>query len=198
MVREMYRKISGWDATLEPCPFCGSAAELWEYSPSEDHHQKVVMCSNNGDEDADTEECPMFMPPDGFYRATKSEARDIWNTRKALAALQAEPDQAISEAYDSGFRRCTEWARRDDLLCDVGSPAYLKDKAFDLRFDAGVEVALQPTKLPEGLPDLITHCRKIMYPMVTSGCAEIVESMQAALARVEASIAAAPAAGEGE
>lgn len=83
MVREQYYRINGWDATLEPCPFCGSPAEMWEYSPHDDCHQKVAMCSNGGDEDNGTDECPMYMPPQGFYKATKLEARNTWNTRKA-------------------------------------------------------------------------------------------------------------------
>ena len=86
MARDMYRRIEGWDATLEPCPFCGSPAEMWEYEPSPNHYQKVVMCSNNGEaEEYEGErlECPMYMPSDGFYKATKNEARNIWNTRKA-------------------------------------------------------------------------------------------------------------------
>lgn len=82
MAREEYSKITGWDAVLESCPFCGSPAEMWEYSPNDDYYQKVVMCSNSGDEDKGTEECPMYIPPSGFYRATKLEAMKIWNTRK--------------------------------------------------------------------------------------------------------------------
>jgi hypothetical protein len=82
MAREMYRKAKSLNIKILPCPFCGSESELWEYSPNDDHHQKVVMCSNAGDdEDQEDEGCPMYMPPEGFYMATKREAVAIWNKR---------------------------------------------------------------------------------------------------------------------
>jgi hypothetical protein len=81
-MREMYRKIDGWDDRLERCPFCGYAAEMWEYEPTPEHYQKVVMCANGGD-GQDEPECPMYMPPEGFYRATKVDAAEAWNKRIA-------------------------------------------------------------------------------------------------------------------
>lgn len=78
--KELYHKIDGYDDQLHNCPFCGSKAELWEYSISGDYFQKVAVCSKS--EDDDTEECPMYMPPDGFYKATKKEAIEVWNTRQ--------------------------------------------------------------------------------------------------------------------
>lgn len=79
-MNEMYTKILN-AGELRPCPFCGHRADLWEYSPNKETFQKVVMCSNGGDEDEDVEPCPMYMPPEGFYKARKSEAEAIWNHR---------------------------------------------------------------------------------------------------------------------
>ena len=84
MVREMYKKLET-SKHIEPCPFCGYPAELWEYEPVPGHFQKVVMCTNldnqGEDEDKDDCGCPMYMPPNGFYKATKREAILIWNNR---------------------------------------------------------------------------------------------------------------------
>ena len=74
-MRERYKKIEGWGQALKPCPFCGTHAEMWEYESG--------LCGNKGDEDGEVECCPMYMPPDGFYKATKLEAMNLWNTRKA-------------------------------------------------------------------------------------------------------------------
>lgn len=93
--REQYRKINGWDATLEPCPFCGSAAEMWEYSPHDGCHQKVVMCNKAGDESKGIDECPMYMPSDGFCAATKNQAREIWNTRHTGSQSPAVVDTDV-------------------------------------------------------------------------------------------------------
>ena len=38
----------------------------------------------------------------------------------------------LQQAYRLGFMRAAQWANRDDLKSDVGSPAYLKDMAEDL------------------------------------------------------------------
>ena len=34
-------------------------------------------------------------------------------------------------AYDAGFRRASDWARRDDLLHDMESTAYVRDREYD-------------------------------------------------------------------
>ena len=75
MCREEFKKVEGWDKTLEPCPFCGNGAEMWEYISNENMHQKVVCCSESGDEFGG--ECPMYLPSDGFYKSTKNEARNV-------------------------------------------------------------------------------------------------------------------------
>ena len=58
---------------IKPCPFCGSAGELNSYEKSFGYARKVVCCSN--------EDCPMDLPPEGFYASTKKEALEIWNKR---------------------------------------------------------------------------------------------------------------------
>ena len=36
---------------------------------------------------------------------------------------------AVEAAYDAGFAMCAaEWSHRDDLIADIGSPAYLADR----------------------------------------------------------------------
>jgi hypothetical protein len=40
-------------------------------------------------------------------------------------------------AYRLGFLRAADWARRDDLRADVGSPAYLREMAADLSGTSG-------------------------------------------------------------
>lgn len=81
MSKEDFKKIEGYDATLEPCPFCGSPAELWEITHTKETANKFGACTNAGDEINDDEGCPMYMPNDGFYKATKVEAVNEWNKR---------------------------------------------------------------------------------------------------------------------
>jgi hypothetical protein len=82
-MRELYKKITGYDGELKPCPFCGEHAELWEFSPSDELFQKVAMCSNSSDENAEPpiEGCPMYMSTPGFHKGTKREAISAWNKR---------------------------------------------------------------------------------------------------------------------
>ena len=80
-MREEYKKLDSVSYFhIKKCPFCGSPAELWEHQLANGTYRKVVMCSNGGD-GLDDEGCPMYMPPDGFYQATKLAAIDIWNNR---------------------------------------------------------------------------------------------------------------------
>jgi hypothetical protein len=80
------------------------------------------------------------------YKLDKDEGTYInpvtrWAFRawQARAALSAPPAQAlhasnpqILKAYELGFLRAAEWARRDDLRADLDSGAYAKDRARDL------------------------------------------------------------------
>jgi hypothetical protein len=66
-------------------------------------------------------------------------AQNGWVMWQARAALSAPPAQAlhasnpqILKAYELGFLRAAEWARRDDLRADLDSGAYAKDRARDL------------------------------------------------------------------
>ena len=81
MSKEEFLKLKSL-AKLKPCPYCGSPNELWQHEPGTGYAQKVVMCSNSGNEDNDIEPCPMNMPPEGFYMATRREAIKIANTRQ--------------------------------------------------------------------------------------------------------------------
>ena len=70
--------------TLRPCPVCASDAALWQYSESEKSiTTKAVMCSNGtafGPQDGLTNEgCLLYMPPNGFYKATIREGVKYWN-----------------------------------------------------------------------------------------------------------------------
>jgi len=39
----------------------------------------------------------------------------------------------IDKAYDLGFKHCAiNWAERGDLVADIGSPTYAKDKNYVL------------------------------------------------------------------
>ena len=88
--RELYKKIEKWDELLLECPFCGRHAEMWEYEPTPGVFQKAAMCSNDGDEDNNIDPCPMFMPPDGFYKASKIEAAEEWNKRFGRVVIKTK------------------------------------------------------------------------------------------------------------
>lgn len=88
-----YTRLNIPDGTrFEPCPCCASEPELWQFSEV-DGASKVVMCSNGtafGPQSGIADEgCPLYMPPQGFYRATIREAAAYWNEyAKALVSQQ--------------------------------------------------------------------------------------------------------------
>jgi Lar family restriction alleviation protein len=69
---------------LLPCPFCGSPAEINEFT---DFGQvsKIVSCTNSG-EMGESDECVMYFPSAVAYKATKREAIAIWNSRATVSA----------------------------------------------------------------------------------------------------------------
>ena len=79
MAKDEFRKIDGVHKLLT-CPFCGFPAELWEHDMGGGLFVKAAMCSNDGDSSGG-QECPMYMPNAGFYKATKAEAIKAWNQR---------------------------------------------------------------------------------------------------------------------
>lgn len=66
---------------IQPCPFCGSTAELTEFVIDENQSNYVVCCTSDkkpNNEDGDNC-CPMDLPPNGFYMARKIDAVLAWN-----------------------------------------------------------------------------------------------------------------------
>lgn len=59
-----------------------------------------------------------------------SDAQALIDHGKALAGTPSE--DALSAAYEAGWRTAAGWAERDDLIADIGSPAYLADCAAAL------------------------------------------------------------------
>ncbi len=87
-MRDEYKLISAGSAQIKHCPFCGSKGELYEYENQLGYALKVVMCSNNGDDENGIDECPMYMPTQGFYQARKVDALAVWNKRSLPESSQ--------------------------------------------------------------------------------------------------------------
>lgn len=76
---------------LNPCTFCGWPAELYQRTNAEGtYSQKAVMCSNFGGDDPTGDACPLHLPPEDFYHATKREAVEYWNERTARGIEKAK------------------------------------------------------------------------------------------------------------
>jgi hypothetical protein len=89
-----YTKLDAPQTHVEPCPVCAADPEVWQYiaKPGE-VAQKVVMCGHSdeiGPHDALAGGgCPLYMPPQSFYRPTIREAVKHWNEyAKALSSLR--------------------------------------------------------------------------------------------------------------
>ena len=40
--------------------------------------------------------------------------------------------EAVNEAYEQGWREAAKWSRREDLIYDIGSPAYTSARCLRL------------------------------------------------------------------
>jgi hypothetical protein len=111
------------DTHLEHCPVCGHAAELWQYSASDDGPTNKLICCTRGDAFGPQEGeamggCLLYLPPQPFYRATIREAARYWNdyakaleklrrakhweTARVLRSNGAEVDDAESAPHGTG------------------------------------------------------------------------------------------------
>ena len=96
---ELYTEIEWTGVKIKECPFCGSAGQLYQYKAGPNVYQKVVMCTNGGSDD-ENGECPMYMPPEGFYCATKKEAIQRWNKRANSDEHGEERDQLREKLHE--------------------------------------------------------------------------------------------------
>lgn len=140
-VHEQYHKIEHHEFVLPACACCGSPAELWEHQASEAAAaRKVVMCSNLGaGPEGDTNkghnaDCPLAMPPEQYYCATKKQAVEVWTKWRAPpASAVAELLERIDRKAEAGLCAGTFGGARE----------YLKD----IRAIAGVK-KFDPDLLP--------------------------------------------------
>ena len=82
---------------------------------------------------------------DGAYNRGWNDCREAMLATHPAAAV----NEAVSRAYDAGFRVAANWMERDDLHAACGSQAYAEDKAAALRLavpEGFVVVPREPTE----------------------------------------------------
>ena len=87
MTRDTFTKLENHGLTLAACPLCGAAAELWERA-GERSTNKAGMCSHDDPLGPIESGCPMFIPPEDFFRPTRREAAHAWNMFARTVALK--------------------------------------------------------------------------------------------------------------
>ena len=66
-------------------------------------------------------------------RAHMTGMQDLAKQATTPQPVQPSIDvQALQDAYRAGWEVASQWAERDDLMADIGSPAYLKEMAAAL------------------------------------------------------------------
>jgi hypothetical protein len=66
--------------TLEPCPLCGSPAEIWRHSEDLDSPTRTaVMCGNSDPISPGLDGCVLYMVPQTFYHGRMADAVKYWN-----------------------------------------------------------------------------------------------------------------------
>lgn len=80
-----YKKGETPKCAIEPCPVCGSDAELWLFSDDFENGpiNKLMMCTNGEkfgpQEGFMNEGCLLYMPPDEFHHGRAADAVKFWN-----------------------------------------------------------------------------------------------------------------------
>lgn len=85
------------------------------------------------EDDAEEEFCAIVL--DNLWKRGETQLYEaahefMIDRRRRLRAAAPEPVRV--DAYAAGWRNAAKWASRDDLISDIGSPAYERDKAAAL------------------------------------------------------------------
>jgi len=86
---------------------------------------------------------PILLPPLPVHTLEREEVYSGIAVNKVCTVLYYTADQmreygaacaaaAVKHAYTAGWVACAEWAKRDDLLADIDSPAFQRE------FDAAI------------------------------------------------------------
>lgn len=71
------------------CPCCQKIPSMWERTGGSFSTVKAVSC-NQGDPWGGLENgCPLYMPPEEFYKATYAQAANVWNVWATHCAAEA-------------------------------------------------------------------------------------------------------------
>ena len=105
-----YKKGEIPKCAIEPCPVCGSEAELWLFSDDFENGpiNKLMMCTNGEkfgpQEGFMNEGCLLFMPPDEFHRHRAADAVKFWN-EYARALVEQRNERIKKELYNDFLGR---------------------------------------------------------------------------------------------
>lgn len=92
-----YKQVPYHAVDLLPCGFCGSAPHMWRHTCGAEAVRLVVMCSLDADQSPLGDDCPLFMPPESFYAATKREAAKYWNEWAKFGNSCRKPRDQVPE-----------------------------------------------------------------------------------------------------
>ena len=102
--RGEYKKGEIPKCAIEPCPVCGSEAELWLFSDDFENGpiNKLMACTNGEkfgpQEGFMNEGCLLYMPPDEFHRHRAADAVKFWNEyARALVAQRTKRNEGSFE-----------------------------------------------------------------------------------------------------
>ena len=99
--RGEYKKGETPKCAIEPCPVCGSDAELWLFSDDFENGpiNKLMMCTNGEkfgpQEGFMNEGCLLYMPPDEFHRSRAADAVKFWNEYARALVVQRNGRRAV-------------------------------------------------------------------------------------------------------
>ena len=86
--------------------------------------------------------------------ATPSVQRD-WEEWRAALATHPRTQVAPEDAFEAGWTVAANWAGRGDLLADVGSPAYQRDRGDAMRLLAHPAPSAAPAQPVAALDNLL-------------------------------------------
>lgn len=118
------------EVVLLPCPFCGEhGVTVIEGST---FRWMFAACDHCGASVSEVRVQTIgYGTREEWAAAGKAEALAAWNTRAVAPMLRGDANR-LAEAYEAGWIEASRWANRQDLVSDIPSPAYKRDRDASL------------------------------------------------------------------
>lgn len=176
-------KMLQYDAVeLAACGFCGSPANMWQYTNALEVVTFAVMCSLSESASPSGDDCPLFMPPDSFYADRKIEAANYWNRWATFGSSRRNTAEDLDDHSElmkklprvrpdllDELKPLSAWALRKRVLIQADWIRAYSESLDGLELKVGVEKCRDPRDIRRIVESLIGDAARFEWAVNHAG-----------------------------